>query len=173
MTVNSAKVEDSGAASTSEQQSELLYRPCVGIMLANRAGLVFAGQRLDSNLDAWQMPQGGIDPDEDPLKAAYRELEEETGVHNSLTQHEASLTDWLRYDLPEELHGLWGGRYRGQMQQWFLLRFLGSDDQINIDTAHREFSEWRWTTTEQLMESVVPFKRHVYRTVIDKFEHLL
>ena len=153
------------------RQTDLPFRPCVGIMLANRSGLVFAGQRIDSEFDAWQMPQGGIDEGEEPLLAARRELEEETGIVPELAVVEDSMEGWLDYDLPPELIPvLWGGRFRGQRQKWFLFRFLGEDAQINIDTEHREFSEWRWVTTAQLMKSVVPFKRETYRAVIGAFE---
>ena len=152
------------------QTANLPYRPCAGIMLANCNGLVFAGKRIDSEFDAWQMPQGGIDRDEDPLCAAQRELEEETGVVPNLVSLEATMKDWLDYDLPTELIPvLWGGRFRGQRQKWFLFRFLGDDAQIDIHTEHREFSDWRWVTTAQLLSSVVPFKRKTYRAVVDAF----
>ena len=158
-------------AGTSE---ELPYRRGVGIMLANRSGLVFAGKRIDSDLDAWQMPQGGIDKGEMPEEAALRELEEETGVSPELVGLEASLQEWINYDLPPEMvPKIWGGRYRGQTQRWFLFRFNGEDSQVNIETEHPEFTAWRWVTTEQLMASVVPFKRETYLRVVAGFRESL
>ena len=139
-------------------------------MLANSEGLVFAGQRFDSSRAAWQMPQGGIDFAEEPIDAAYRELEEETGVCRELVSLEAEMEQWLNYDLPQEMiPKLWSGRFRGQTQKWHLFRFLGDDGQINIDTEYKEFSRWRWVSTSQLMDSVVPFKRETYRAVIKAF----
>jgi len=153
----------------------LPYRPCVGIMLANRQGQVFVGQRIDSKEgDAWQMPQGGIDAGESPEVALVRELGEETGIVADLVDIIArSKTEHL-YDLPDELVGkLWGGRYRGQRQSWFLVRFKGQDEDIRIATRHPEFSAWRWVEAEQLVELIVPFKRPVYREVVQEFRHLL
>jgi len=150
--------------------TDLPYRPCVGITLINAAGLIFAGQRLDSDVPAWQMPQGGIDADERPRDAALRELWEETGVTADLVEAIAKTPDWVTYDLPDHLLGkVWGGKYRGQRQKWFLYRFTGTDDHIRIDTAHPEFSRWRWISAQEMLASIVPFKRDVYAQVIAAF----
>jgi putative (di)nucleoside polyphosphate hydrolase len=136
----------------------------------NREGLVFAGRRLDSALPAWQMPQGGIDDGETPKAAALRELREETGVTSDLVTVVDKTKGWITYDLPPELLGkVWGGRYRGQKQKWFLFRFLGQDSDIRIETDHPEFSEWQWTGADALVEGIVPFKRAVYEQVIAAF----
>ncbi len=148
----------------------LPYRPCVGIMLCNPYGSVFAGQRLDSSFDAWQMPQGGIEKGEDPQDAALRELEEETGVPASAVEVLAETSDWIPYDLPHHLvPKLWKGRYRGQKQRWFLLRFLGDDSLINIATKKPEFSHWCWLHPKELLKKIVPFKRDTYERVIREF----
>ena len=127
---------------TPEQIEQLPYRPCVGIMLANAAGRVFTAQRLDSQLNAWQMPQGGVDKGEDPRAAALRELEEETGVTADKVEILGETAGWVPYDLPHELvPKLWKGRYKGQEQKWFAMRFLGQDSDINIETEIAEFSE--------------------------------
>ena len=148
----------------------LPYRPCVGIMLLNPAGLVFAGQRLDNPEPAWQMPQGGIDKGEKPKDAALRELWEETGVTADLVEKIAKTEDWLTYDLPDELIGkVWGGKYRGQQQRWFLFRFLGTDDQVRIETDHPEFDRWQWSRADEMLASIVPFKRAVYDQVVKEF----
>jgi putative (di)nucleoside polyphosphate hydrolase len=161
-------------ALTREQIAALPYRPCVGVVLIDREGRIFAGQRQDSEVPAWQMPQGGIDADETPRQAALRELREETGVAKDLVEFVAKAHHWVTYDLPPELVGkVWGGRYRGQKQKWFLYRFLGRDAEIDIATAHPEFSEWRWLTAEELLAAIVPFKRQVYRQVIDAFRAYL
>jgi len=145
------------------------YRPCVGIVLANTEGLVFAGERLDMP-GAWQMPQGGIDSGEAPLEAALRELGEETGLSPGDVTVEAEHPDWLAYDLPEQLRGgAWRGRWRGQKQRWFLMRLLGSDAVIRIDTAHPEFGRWQWMRGSDLVAGIVPFKRDIYAAVIGHF----
>jgi len=153
----------------------LPYRPCVGVMLVNRDGLVFVGQRIDNKEgDAWQMPQGGIDPGEDIEGAALRELEEETGVKADLIQILARSKKEYFYDLPEELIGkLWGGKYRGQRQIWFVARFLGVEADINIATKHPEFNAWRWTSPDTLVDLIVPFKKKLYRDVVAEFSDLI
>ena len=141
------------------------YRPCVGIVLVNNEGQIFVGQRIDNSVEAWQMPQGGIDDGESPLEAGFREMGEEIGTRSAsfLTEH----ADWLNYDIPVDLaNRLWHGRYRGQTQKWLAFRFTGQDDDINIDTAEPEFRSWRWASPEDLPDMAVPFKRDVYRTVL-------
>ena len=154
--------------------SDLPYRPCVGVCLINRQGLIFAGLRRDSATQAWQMPQGGIDDGEKPRAAALRELCEETGVTEDLVEFITKTHDWVTYDLPPDLLGrVWGGKYRGQRQKWFLFRFLGEDSQINIATEHPEFSKWKWIGAEEMLRSIVPFKRAVYDSVVVGFrDHL-
>ena len=149
---------------------QLPYRPCAGVMLLNRDSLVFVGQRLDSSADAWQMPQGGIDPGEAAEEAALRELGEETGIAAGLVDIVARSAKEHLYDLPPELMGrIWGGRYRGQRQTWFLMRFNGSDDDVDIATRHQEFRAWRWAAPDQLVDLIVPFKKELYRNVIAEF----
>jgi putative (di)nucleoside polyphosphate hydrolase len=136
----------------------------------NAGGELFVGQRRDSDSPAWQMPQGGIDEGETPREAALRELREETGVTADLVEIVAEAPDWLRYDLPDELIGkVWGGRFRGQNQKWILMRFLGRDDQVRIDTAHPEFSAWRWLPPGEVLAQIVPFKREVYARALGAF----
>ena len=156
--------------------SDLAYRPCVGVMLVNNEGRVFVGRRIDNREgDWWQMPQGGVDEGEDLKGAALRELAEETGAkvdHVTLIQQSR---EPIRYDLPEDLVGkLWGGRYRGQEQVWFLARFSGADEDIDLE-AHDppEFCDWKWVDAEQLPDLIVPFKKRVYRTVLEEFRNLL
>ena len=156
---------------TPEDIARLPYRPCVGVMLMNPARSVFVGQRIDGFKDAWQMPQGGVDKGEKPRDAALRELWEETGVPAEMVEIVDKTPDWLTYDLPHEIvPNIWKGRYRGQKQKWFLMRFLGDDSQINIETDHPEFSRWRWQDPAQLIDLIVPFKRDVYRQVLTSFE---
>jgi putative (di)nucleoside polyphosphate hydrolase len=148
--------------------ASLPYRPCVAMMLFNCAGKVFVAKRIDQTLEGWQMPQGGIDQSEQPQAAALRELEEEIGTRNVAVLREHN--EWLTYDLPPHLIGLvWGGRYRGQKVRWFALRFLGADSEIDLKTAHPEFSEWRWVDLTEVMRSVVPFKRDIYQKAIAAF----
>ena len=154
----------------------LPYRPCVGIMLVNGEGKVFVGQRIDAKEgDRWQMPQGGIDKGEDLHEAAFRELGEETGVDASLATIIAQTREELLYDLPDDLLGkLWGGKYRGQRQHWVLMRFTGDDADVRLD-AHdpAEFFEWKWLDPEALPDMIVPFKRRVYRAVLEEFRGLI
>ncbi|OOY14778.1 RNA pyrophosphohydrolase [Thioclava sp. DLFJ4-1] len=159
---------------TPEEIVKLPYRRNVGVVLMNPAGLVFAGQRIDNPGPAWQMPQGGIDKGEKPKEAALRELEEETGVNPDLVEIVAKTSDWVRYDLPHDLvPKIWNGRWRGQEQKWFLMRFLGSDDQVKIETDHPEFSVWQWMSFDELVENIVPFKRSVYEAVRAEFRDYL
>lgn len=151
-----------------DHPSGLPYRPGVGIMLFNSRGAVFVGQRLDSTLEAWQMPQGGIDDGEDPRTAALRELEEETGIAPHLVEVIGQTPDWHHYDLPPAMIGtIWKGRFAGQRQKWFAMRFLGTDADVGIATAHPEFKAWRWAPVEGLVAMAVPFKRELYAQVID------
>ena len=153
--------------------NKLPYRSNVGIMMLNEKGYVFVGQRLDNNQNAWQMPQGGIDAGEDPETAAYRELLEETGVKKQDVRFVASSSQWLSYDLPEDLIPiLWNGKFRGQKQKWFLFKFLGEDGDINIATEHPEFSKWKWISKENLLKEIVPFKKSVYENVLKEFKNI-
>jgi putative (di)nucleoside polyphosphate hydrolase len=146
---------------------DLPYRPCAGVMLVNRDGLVFVGQRLDSTLEAWQMPQGGIDPGEDALTAAIRELGEETGVAPDQVTLIAEAPGEFVYDLPEDMIGkIWKGKWRGQRQRWFLFRFDGRDSDVNIATPHAEFRAWRWVDPDDLPRLIVPFKKKLYEDVL-------
>ncbi|MCH8465574.1 MAG: RNA pyrophosphohydrolase [Roseinatronobacter sp.] len=159
---------------TPEALATLPYRPCVGVMLLNPQGLIFAAQRIDSPTPAWQMPQGGIDPGENPSLAALRELEEEISVTPDLVAPLAETRDWLSYDLPPDLvPTIWNGRYRGQKQRWFLMRYQGRDDQINIATHHPEFSAWKWIAADDMLAAIVPFKRDLYAQVIAEFRDYL
>lgn len=158
----------------SSAMDDLPYRPCVGVMLIDGAGRIFAGQRKDSETAAWQMPQGGIDGDEKPREAAYRELWEETGVTRDKVEFVGKTHGWVTYDLPPELLGrVWGGKYRGQRQKWFLFRFKGQDTDVKLSTDHPEFAQWRWILADEMVESIVPFKRAVYEEVVRSFRAYL
>ncbi|HEX8379662.1 MAG TPA: RNA pyrophosphohydrolase [Allosphingosinicella sp.] len=154
--------------------NDLPYRPAVGVMLLNREGKVWVGQRLDSTLEAWQMPQGGLDEGEEAEEGALRELEEETGIGRDKVEIVARHGEELYYDLPEELVGkLWKGRWRGQRQTWFLARFLGSDSDVHIDTPEPEFRAWRWADPADLPSMIVPFKKKLYEDVVAAFREWL
>lgn len=158
------------------------YRPCVGLLVMNRAGQIWIGERLEARNDAeglgtwWQMPQGGIDTGEKPAAAAMRELHEETGITSA--EIIAETTDWHRYDFPLEFAvKAWGGRFRGQKQKWFAMRFLGDDSEIDISShdpgLHPEFGRWRWSAKDELIGNVVDFKRKIYRAVLAEFDPLI
>jgi len=154
----------------------LQYRPCVGVMLVNGEGKVFVGKRIDNKEgDRWQMPQGGVDEGEELDTAMLRELAEETGAKSEHLQILARMEGELFYDLPPELHGkLWGGRYKGQRQSWYLVRFTGRDEDIDLGAWETpEFCEFRWVEADLLPELIVPFKRDVYRTVVEAFRDRL
>ena len=152
--------------------SNLPLRSGVGIVVLNKENKVFVAKRIDNPKNFWQMPQGGVDEGEDFLKAAYRELEEETSIKNVELIKELDGT--ITYELPDRLLGLiWKGKYRGQKQKWFLMRFVGSDSEINIKTKHPEFLEWKWVELDKITDLVVDFKLHVYKEVKDKVKKIL
>ena len=155
---------------------ELGYRPCVGVMLVNAEGKVFVGRRIDTKEgDWWQMPQGGVDEGEDLDTAMMRELHEETGAKPEHISVLKAMDEPVRYDLPDELIGkLWGGKYRGQEQVWYLARFNGTDDDIDLD-AHdpAEFCDYKWVDADELPELIIPFKKRVYRQVVEAFRDLV
>jgi putative (di)nucleoside polyphosphate hydrolase len=161
---------------------DLPYRPCVGVTLINRDGLVFIGRRSEGpeHIDethVWQMPQGGLDPGEEPFSCALRELYEETNVKS--VEHVAEIDDWLSYDIPREIVGqAWKGKYRGQTQKWFLLRFTGKDKEIDVERPgggkhDPEFIAWRWEPMRNLPGLVVPFKRKIYERIVKEFSPLV
>lgn len=161
-----------GAASSLPALAPDTLRRGVGIMLINSAGHAFVAQRSDMTDEAWQMPQGGIEPDETPRAAALRELREELGTAN--VEVVVGTEDWLSYELPRELlEHMPTPRWKGQTQQWFLMRFCGTDDEINVATEHPEFSTWKWVPTDQLLKLIVPFKRELYRRVLLEFASYL
>ncbi|MBN9545156.1 MAG: RNA pyrophosphohydrolase [Alphaproteobacteria bacterium] len=140
-------------------------------MLLNRQGLIFVGKRIDQTVEGWQMPQGGIDGGEAPRQAAMRELKEEAGTDKA--EIIAEMDDWITYDLPAHLVGVaFHGKYRGQRQKWFALRFLGDDNDIDLHAHEPEFSAWKWLTIEELLHVIVPFKRDSYAKIVTAFRHL-
>tara|TARA_B100001057_G_scaffold405886_1_gene419020 strand:- start:428 stop:904 length:477 start_codon:yes stop_codon:yes gene_type:complete len=152
--------------------SNLPLRSGVGIVVLNKENKVFVAKRIDNPKNFWQMPQGGVDEGEDFLKAAYRELEEETSIKSVELIEELDGT--ITYELPDRLLGLiWRGKYRGQKQKWFLMRFIGVDNEINIKTKHPEFLEWKWVELDKITDLVVDFKLHVYKEVRDKVKKIL
>ena len=146
------------------------YRPAVGVMLINTERKVWVGQRLDSKIEAWQMPQGGLDPGEEPLQGALRELEEETGIASGLIEIIAKAKEELTYDLPDDLIGkVWKEPWIGQRQTWFLARFLGRDADVTLETAEPEFRAWKWADPDELPLLIVPFKKKLYEDVLAAF----
>lgn len=148
------------------------YRPCVGIFLLDGAAKrVFVGHRLDTEVEAWQMPQGGIDPGEDVVVAGFREMREEIGTDRAELLRASD--HWRPYDLPRDIAArMWGGRYRGQAQRWLAFRFLGQDSDIDLEGPHPEFHRWKWARPEELPDLVVPFKREIYLSVVEEFRPL-
>ncbi len=155
--------------SPDQPPTDLPYRPCAGVVLFNKSGQVFVGQRLDTYPDAWQLPQGGIDNGEDPAAAALRELQEETGTGS--VEIIGEVDDWLNYDLPPDLRGkVWQGRYRGQTQKWFAMRFLGDESEINPTSVEQpEFATWKWADLAEIPEMAVAFKKSIYQTLVNEF----
>jgi putative (di)nucleoside polyphosphate hydrolase len=157
---------------TPEMIAQLPYRPCVGLMILNRENKVFVAKRIDMRTEAWQMPQGGIDEGEDAQAAALREMKEEIGTDNAEIIAESRM--WMKYDLPQHLvPQLWDGKYRGQKQKWYALRYLGEDSDINIQTDIPEFTEWKWVDMESLPDIIVPFKQELYAMIVEQFRHLV
>jgi putative (di)nucleoside polyphosphate hydrolase len=150
------------------------YRRGIGVMLLNREGKVFVGARIDNTDEAWQMPQGGIDKGEEPWATALRELKEETGIPPRLVERISACPERLKYDLPKDLRSkLWGGKWIGQDQDWYLARFLGTDADVNIATEHPEFRDWKWLEPARLPDLIVPFKRELYRRLLSEFAEYL
>jgi putative (di)nucleoside polyphosphate hydrolase len=156
---------------TPEEIAALPYRPCVGVVLTDGQGRVFAGQRADMDTPAWQMPQGGVDDGETPVEAGLRELREETGVRKRHVTVLGETAEWLPYDLPEDVLP-YRGKYRGQTQKWILVRLKAGDDVIDLTHEDVEFSAWRWMTGAELLNSIVAFKRPIYEAVLGEFNLL-
>ncbi|MDX1924661.1 MAG: RNA pyrophosphohydrolase [Rickettsiaceae bacterium] len=150
------------------KKEDLPYRPCVGMMIVNKEKKIFVAKRTDTKNQAWQMPQGGIDLGETPSKAAFREMREEIGTDNGEIIAESS--SWYCYDIPDFLvNKLWDGNYRGQKQKWFLIRFNGDDNEINLNTSTPEFCEWTWVNLEDLVDIIIPFKKKLYSAIVSEF----
>ena len=154
-----------------QNQKELPLRICVGIVLLNNKNNVFVGKRIDNPINAWQMPQGGVGENENLFEAAKRELEEETGVKSIKLIKQ--LDKWLEYDLPKHLLGkVWNGKYRGQRQRWFIVKFIGNDNEINVNTKNPEFSEWKWILPSELPGVAVNFKVNIYKKINEEINLL-
>jgi len=149
-----------------------LYRKNVGMMILNNKNEILVGRRIDHPSGKWQMPQGGIDENENPEKAVWREMLEEIGTNNARMLHQSS--QWLNYDIPQETLDIlpWGRKYKGQTQKWFVFRFEGNDEEINISTKNPEFNDWKWTNHNSLTDNIVPFKKNIYRKVLEEFIEL-
>lgn len=153
-------------------EKELPYRLGVGMMLVNKEGKVFVGKRIDTSSEAWQMPQGGVDEGEATTTAAFRELHEEVGTQEAVIV--AQSADYYYYDLPDELvPKVWGGKFRGQKQKWFVFLFEGNDSDININTEDPEFCEWKWVDPEELPNVIVPFKKDIYSAILNEFKNVI
>ena len=154
------------------KSKNLPLRLGVGVVLLNSNNKVFVGKRIDNPVNFWQMPQGGVDDNENLLYAANRELKEETGVES--VKFIKEIDNWLTYELPKNLLGkIWKGKYRGQKQKWFIMRFVGDEEEINIKTKNAEFKEWKWIDVNQLLNVVVRFKHDVYKTIVKELNILL
>ena len=152
--------------------SERPYRPCVGLMVFNKNGEVFCGQRIDNKAEAWQLPQGGIDEGETPIEAGFRELKEETSIIN--VKYVCEYPDWINYDIPLPLaNTLWNAEYRGQVQRWLLFYFTGENSEININTKYAEFKKWEWIQPNQLPLRAISFKKIVYSQILKTFIPIL
>ncbi len=157
---------------SSDSKPDYLYRSGVGIMVINKDKQIFVGKRIDNNSDAWQMPQGGIDAGEHEEKAMKRELKEETGIHN--IELVSVSKKHFYYNLPYRLQKkFWGGKYLGQKQRWYLVKFLGEDKDINVNTQHPEFSSWKWVDNKELTKVIVPFKKELYIDILEEFKEFL
>ena len=155
-----------------KKYNNLPLRLGVGIVLLNSENKIFVGKRIDNPVNSWQMPQGGVDNNENLLNAAFRELREETGVKNVKLIKE--IDTWLTYDLPKNLLGkLWNGKYRGQRQKWFVMRFIGKDEEVNVKTKNAEFKEWKWLAVDQLTNVAVDFKLQIYKKISEELNMLI
>jgi len=155
-----------------KKYNNLPLRLGVGIVLLNSENKIFVGKRIDNPVNSWQMPQGGVDKNENLLNAAFRELREETGVKNVKLIKE--IDTWLTYDLPKNLLGkLWNGKYRGQRQKWYVMRFIGKDEEVNVKTKNAEFKEWKWIAVDQLTNVAVDFKLQIYKKISEELNMLI